>query len=96
MTCTTDATDTAGAETPAARKARGCRAPDERVNGEQTLTMWGRADEPVHGSAYGQVTYLEWCSLECARINRRGGLKKARIETNSSGEIAVYRPGIAV
>jgi hypothetical protein len=52
-----------------------------RILSKNTLTHWGRGEQVVVGSSYGNVTYRKWCELELKRINSKSKILSARIIT---------------
>lgn len=54
---------------------------NRHVDDDKAITRGFKKMEMVHGSAYGDVTWREWCKREKARIEEKGD-KMVRIASD--------------
>ena len=60
----------------------------DRMKTDRQITVWSKPGSIVN-SAYGPITYKEWCQREQARFGGRGD--KVRIIERRDGAIALTR-----
>lgn len=58
------------------------------MDDERRITLWTRPEEIIE-TAYGRMTYREWCERERERLTGRGD--HVEIVTNEDGLIALVR-----
>lgn len=52
------------------------------------ISLWLNPNEQI-SSAYGQVTFKEWCAREAQRLSRRGD--NVLVGSNKQGRVALFR-----